>query len=88
MASSLTQEAVDAGWAGTVWGRGESPAHGFSMALGLLTIWWLSPKRLCPKHKHFKAEAAIPSLGSHTVTSITFYWFHGASLNLVWEGNP
>lgn len=91
MASSLTQQAGDAGSSGTDWG----------VRVGVAYSWLLHGTRSshnmvaesqeavsqAQAFQETKAEVAMPSFGSHTVTSITFYWCHGTSLDLPWDGN-
>ena len=53
MPSSLPRQAADAALAKAV-------HRGFSVALGLLPAWWLSPKRECPKHERPKGPRLKP----------------------------
>lgn len=91
MASSLTQQAVDAGSAGTVWGVGVGVAyswllHGTRSSHNVVAESQEAVSQ-AQAFQETKAEAATPRFGRHTVTSITFCWCHGTSLDLLWEGN-
>lgn len=89
--ASLTQQAVDAGSAGAVWGVGVGVAYSWLLygtrSSHNLVAESQEAVSQAQAFQETKAEAATPSFGSHTVTSITFYWCHGTSLDLLWEGN-